>query len=288
MIPWQPLSHRLTGEEVETAYDGVPPHLARPLREWFIGAALQSDEGFLDRLGLRLRVTWDSYYTAVQTRAAELIDATVQRYASQEAMLDLVDAALNDISELASMRPDRKNTQRTLVLKLDDLLLLGGSAFKVREDLAALERRVVAAVQDAVQQTVELAQGTSAADHLSLAWKEAYGRAPDPGKAFSEAIKAVESAACPVVLPSDSLATLGKIRGELRASAELFEFAIAPGTVGVVIDMISTLWEGQTDRHGGNTPTRPVTQAAAESAVHTAATLVQWFLAGAIHRRPQR
>lgn len=39
------------------------------------------------------------------------------------------------------------------------------------------------------------------------------------------------------------------------------------------------------DRHGGSRPTQPVTQEAAEMAVHLAATLVQWFGAGRIHRR---
>jgi hypothetical protein len=45
------------------------------------------------------------------------------------------------------------------------------------------------------------------------------------------------------------------------------------------------LWEGHTDRHEGNRPALPITQPAAEMAVHAAAALVQWFSSGAIRRK---
>jgi hypothetical protein len=48
--------------------------------------------------------------------------------------------------------------------------------------------------------------------------------------------------------------------------------------------MIALLWEGQRDRHAGGPISQPVTQEAAQTAVHLAVTLVQWFSAGAIYR----
>ncbi|WP_226652833.1 hypothetical protein [Streptomyces hydrogenans] len=48
--------------------------------------------------------------------------------------------------------------------------------------------------------------------------------------------------------------------------------------------MMRALWEGQTSRHGGQTPTPPETLEAARAGVHLAATLVQWFVSGAVVR----
>jgi hypothetical protein len=55
----------------------------------------------------------------------------------------------------------------------------------------------------------------------------------------------------------------------------------APADIGPLVAMLRLLWQGQTDRHGGSTPTIPVT---AEAAVHLAVTLVQRFQSGAIRR----
>ncbi|SUP61782.1 Uncharacterised protein [Streptomyces griseus] len=45
-----------------------------------------------------------------------------------------------------------------------------------------------------------------------------------------------------------------------------------------------TLWTGQTSRHGSQTGTVPETLEAARAGVHLAATLVQWFISGAVTR----
>ncbi|MFJ9461334.1 hypothetical protein ACIRST_40475 [Kitasatospora sp. NPDC101447] len=75
----------------------------------------------------------------------------------------------------------------------------------------------------------------------------------------------------------------------LRDSPRKFALAIEQnggGDPAPVLGMLQLLWQGQTSRHGGQAPTRPETQVAAEMAVHLAATLVQWFTAGAVSRRP--
>jgi hypothetical protein len=46
------------------------------------------------------------------------------------------------------------------------------------------------------------------------------------------------------------------------------------------------LWEGQTSRHGAQTAAVPETLEAARASVHLAATLVQWFISGAVVRTP--
>lgn len=130
------------------------------------------------------------------------------------------------------------------------------------------------------------------AKHLSAAWDAAYGRNPSPSRAYSEAVKAVEESAIPVVLPTDQSATLGKVIGALRAAPGTWDCVFARGSrmtsatavtsMEIVIGMLDLLWANQTDRHA---PIQPVTQAQAESAVQLALALVEMFRSGAIFER---
>jgi hypothetical protein len=55
-------------------------------------------------------------------------------------------------------------------------------------------------------------------------------------------------------------------------------------TVDVVLAMLEALWHGQS-RHAGSANSRRQTQVEGESAVHLAATLVQWLGSGVLRRR---
>src|SRR5206468_2925758 len=117
-----------------------------------------------------------------------------------------------------------------------------------------LQLRVDPAVREQLIATIAEAAGTSVADHLTTAWNEAYRRQTDPVKSYSEAIKAVEAAAIPVISPNNAKATLGTVRGELKRNVSTYKFAIAgqgDDSVERVTGLISLLWEGQTSRHGG-------------------------------------
>lgn len=145
-----------------------------------------------------------------------------------------------------------------------------------------LQRRTTLATSEAV--SVQTGARGDAGTHLGNAWKAAYGQAPNPKEAYSEAILAVEAAAIPVVLPTDSGATLGKVIGHLRANPEQFEAvftrdaeAIRHETLSplqVVIAMADLLWSNQTERHA---PIEPIAPKQAELAVHLALTLVHAF-----------
>lgn len=129
-----------------------------------------------------------------------------------------------------------------------------------------------------------------AADHLSAAWDSAYGRTPDPDKAYSEAIRAVEAVACPLVLPSTATATLGQVRNHLRDAAAKWAVVLpakdgSPGPADPVVAMMTALWEGQRSRRAGTPSSRRQSQDEAEAAVHLAATLVQWLSSGVLYRR---
>jgi hypothetical protein len=170
---------------------------------------------------------------------------------------------------------------------LDDAL----SAYTISPDGRGLERRADATARAALDAAVSSASASSylgsAADHLVAAWTSAYAIRPDYSKSYSESVKAVEAAAHALIEPNNSRATLGTMRGHLRANPDQFRLVLpAPGIdIAPVTEMITVLWEGQTSRHGAKTPTRPETKEEARAAVHLAVTLVQWFSAGTIARR---
>lgn len=99
-------------------------------------------------------------------------------------------------------------------------------------------------------------------------------------------IRAVESAAIPVVTPNDLKATLGTIIGQLDKQGALYTTdgaSAANDGVSGIVAMMRMLWEQQTDRHGAN-PTIPATQDRVEFLLPIAAALVHAFSTGAVRR----
>lgn len=289
------LSERVAGREEEPLMDGAPPHLRPALLHWLerAGDESKADVTLYQRLALRLRIEYDpvgyKQYApssgggpkspAGKAAAGRYFGEVLNRY-GDEVLLDAVDLMLQVEGGPARSAPG----------DLEDVLEIGGSAWRVSVDGSHLERRVLEPVRDAVQRAIDEATAakSSAAEHIKEAWRQTYGRNPDPTKAYSEAIKAVESAAIPVVLPNDKKATLGKVVPHLRNNKGDWECAVHPGSVDTPLAMMESLWQGQSDRHAGSTPTVPVKQAEAEAAVHLATTLVHWFLSGAIKRSSVR
>jgi len=267
--PWRPLSVRLGHADFDdTLYEGVPAHLRDVLEKWVIRNVVHEHA---EVIRLRLRIP-----TRPQMR-----DVFVLTSQGDFKLLDVIDAALAANSIDAYARD-----------ALDAYLESAGSAYCVSARGDGLEMRVDPTVTSAVRETVAEATNTStagsAADHLTAAWTAVYGLSPDPSTSYGNSIKAVECAAHAVVQTNHARATLGTMLGELTANPHKFEFTIATGTDQIAVPqaMMRLLWDGQTSRHGKQTPTRPETLDEARVAVHTAATLVQWFVSGAITRLP--
>ena len=241
-------------------------------------------------LALRLRwsVPQDDHRVTRRpgSRPAGLAALEAKMDDSEDVFLDVIDGLLHVRAEAISL--DRLPLHAPFPQWLDDLLREGGSAWRVNGGETGLERRVEEAVSAAMAEATRSAPA-SAGGHLRLGWHEAYGRSPDPTKAYSEAIKAVEAAAIPVVCPTNPKATISTVRGDLDKTQGAWELAIidwaGASDAGPVVEMLRLLERGQTDRHGGVRPTQHVTQDAAEMAVHLATTLVQWFSAGHVRRR---
>jgi hypothetical protein len=118
-------------------------------------------------------------------------------------------------------------------------------------------------------------------------------RNPRPSEAYSEAVKAVEAAAIPVVTPYDQKAPLGKIIGEMRSSPGRYSTAFADAAdlgrttitpVEAVIATLDLLWKNHTDRHGVPGPIKPVTPEKAENAAYLALLLARLFTTGGARR----
>jgi hypothetical protein len=316
MTGWQPLSTRNVKRSpvADALHDGVPAHLAQPMLHW-LNSIFDDDYGhrsyrdvsdmerWAHRIAARVRLDIQRFRLnehgnisgpvenpyrgnnpASQTilavakrdvrrsRFSSLFGRRSSRNATR--FLDIIDAALAD------------GVKMEKAIELERLLADGGSAWRVADDNKGLQKRVDPTALEALQAISD----TTAGIHLSAAWTAAYGRHPIPSRAYSEAIKAVEAACIPVVLPGaqGAKATLGKVIIALNNHQQDWQLAIlssgAPADISPLLAMLRLLWQGQTDRHGGSTPTIPVTAQAAEAVVHLAVTLVQWFQSGAIQR----
>ncbi|GAA0802103.1 hypothetical protein Sya03_05610 [Spirilliplanes yamanashiensis] len=225
---------------------------------------------------------------------------------SDKALLDVVDALLDllpargqgpnradplPMQIIAAMNATKRDHRKSLQQHLDDARLM----YRISEDGRRLVRRTdrasELALRDASAAADQMPSSGSASKFLESAWEALAGLHPDPPRAYSEAIKAVEAAAHSVVQPNHAKATLGTMLGELKNARHRFVADVGqPGTsVGLetVISMAEALWTGQTSRHGGQYPTLMEDLSQARAALHLATTLVTWFASHVVRREPK-
>jgi hypothetical protein len=292
--------------------------MVRPLREWVYTTLREAPAGIgigEDRIVERLTLRLDLVLPDVGAREGEGLGsggAVTSRFlaydTSVDLLLDVVDAVLNLLSALddlvripwrrdgrgAGVSPGAEAWVTGRRSELDRLLGDALSVLRVQPDGRGLERRSDALAELALGEASRSAEAVpstgSAVRQLREAWGCVYALHPDPVKGYSQAIKAVESAALAVVEPHNAKATLGTMLGHLKANRGSFSLVIGgPGGMGDVAPLIENmklLWEGQTSRHGSSRPTREETLGEAEMAVHLAVMLVHWFTSGAVRRSP--
>ena len=264
---WAPLSRRVAGLGPDrTVHEGVPPYMVGVLRNWAYGIFSEAyrysgGSDLSDMIEFRLR-----------RESLNLSESSVDE------LLDVIDALL---SWWLSSESDEIDA-------LEEILTTGGAGWRVNADRKGLERRVDVTVTAAVIETVHTTRD-EAAEHLAAAWSATYGRHPDPDKAYSHAVLAVEAVSCPLVAPRSDRATLGSVIRDLNNQSDQWELVLAdrsgqPAKISGAIDMLNLLWRGQS-RHAGSSNSRRQTQAEAEAAVHLAAVLVQWLSSGVLRRK---
>jgi hypothetical protein len=278
---WTPLSRRSAGlppaEPVETVPDWLYPRLA----EWLYHV-LQFTDGpvMVLRPGHGLTDTTRDIMIRVRTATQPWLLA-----AEDPTLLDAIDATVAHGDWVVDGWTNYGNPDT-----LERMLAAANFAWRVNADWRGLERRIDPIVTAAVTATIRTASA-EAAGHIAAAWDACHGRQPDPDKAYAEAVKAVEAAACALVLPANGSATMGTVRDHLRDAPAKWDLVLPrkdgnAGPVTPVVEMLTALWEGQRSRHAGTASSRRQTQAEAEAAVHLAATLVQWLTAGVLRRTP--
>lgn len=151
-----------------------------------------------------------------------------------------------------------------------------------RDQIYRLERRSPKGVEELAQEAVDSTNAT-AGQHLRNAWAKSRDIQPDPAGAMTEAIRAVEAAAGPVVIPKDQRPQLSKIVGAIRDNANWTLILETrddghPDQRDVLIGMLEVLAFAEQHRHSGTPPTSDQAMAHAQ----LAATLVGWFSAGAV------
>ncbi|GAA4875887.1 hypothetical protein GCM10023222_35100 [Saccharopolyspora cebuensis] len=204
-------------------------------------------------------------------------------YVAGERLLEIVDAILYWHFPVAL-----DEHSRSAIKHLDRILTAGDSAWRVSSKLNSLERRVNETATAAAAH-VSGTTGAEPAEHLANAWYSAYGRIPDPDKAYDSAVLALESVFCPLVSPHNNRATLGTVIRDLRNQVSKWELAIGgpdgePVGIAPLVQMLDLIWKGQS-RHGGNSNSRNQTQAEAVAAVHMAITLAQWVSSDILTRK---
>jgi hypothetical protein len=224
--------------------------LEQPIREWIYDTAQKVEDRAVVRVFTRLNLAGPKLrpgtdepwkirvsFLAYKTPAKHLLEIA-------DVLLDLV---YLQYEKYSSSEVELARSQETL----QELLSDARSAYQVRAaDVRGLYRRSISAstasMSEASHIVAENTSASSAAMHLRIAWEEIHALEPDPVKAYSEAIKAVEAAAHAVVEPDNPESTLGTMIRALFADSSKVSLAISDGRVSTLRAMMSLLWSGQT------------------------------------------
>jgi hypothetical protein len=172
---------------------------------------------------------------------------------------------------------------------LKNILVEGGSRWTI--GTRSGKRGLVARVPEGVQLAAEgvMRSPGHAGPRLAEAWNAAFSIDPNPSHAYSLAVKAVEDATIPLMLPNNPNATLGNVLSHMKDTSWGLPFTREHGQYPVsqtLIGQMQMLWSGQTDRHGGaDGPSVAVSQQAAEAAVMFAVPIIWAFTSGAASKR---
>lgn len=300
---WRPLDVDTEDEiaEYDALHDGVPPWMQAAFWAWvkdqvtmtrrypdgsggFPALKVQLTEEMCQTLRIPLPdLRWPPNASSygMSERGTNQLTSAMAVLARHPKPLQIADYLLAHPSDDGGQAP----------AKLETLLTRSKSAWTVgtRAGKPGLVRRVPQGVQVAADAV--MAQSNMAGVRLAQAWEYLYGLDPKPSEAYRKAIQAIEDAAVPVVSPKNTSATLGTVLAQMEQQGDWGlpmdrEHSKLP-TGEVLIGLMRVVWHGQHDRHGGQ-PSAPgnVSFEEARVAVAAAVTLVDWFTARLVARKP--
>ncbi|MDQ1438359.1 MAG: hypothetical protein QOK43_1988 [Acidimicrobiaceae bacterium] len=301
---WVPLSAREDAERrssLDALHQDVPPWLHASLWGWCaqrvrIGSARDTVQQIERSLRFSSGMAFDDRadtMAAFGSSEVPALSALRQAVVADETLfLDVVDWLVSRMYVDHADYEDRGEALEeeeyydSQLAQLDEILEQAGSMWTV--DRTSTPRRLVRRVPAEIVAAAKQATSPDdrASEHLTKAWAATYGRRPAPSEAYSQAVKAVEAVAIPVVCPANPRPTLGRVVKDLQAKPSKWHVGLrhpnSDHAVVVVAEMCDLLWKGQADRHGSSAGPPAVSLAEAEAAVHLAATLVQWFRSGVV------
>jgi hypothetical protein len=295
--PWRPLSRR-HDPGYDSLHEGIPAWLWQSAWDWAM-PWLQSTRatGIRSGSGTSVRLSGSTelepnraVLKLVERRLRIGLDWSRGDIGALESLRVLTVHDSDHFLDLLDLLLDRLGPSNASADILDSILKEAGSAWNVRHRQAhyCLERRILEAVVVVADQVISAAG--RAGKHLEAAWSAVYGRHPNASQAYREAVRAIEASAALVVSPDNSVATLGSIIRDMKASPPKWSVALTPppafDCTMTLIGMLELLWKSQFDRHGTPSDDVPLTVSAveAEAAVHLAATLAHWFTTGVVER----
>lgn len=277
---WTPLDPRTGGRLPERApVEGVPDWLLEPLWEWVL---LYVFGGNTKHPGAQRYAAFTALSLEFQLNLGSSRDEN-SRFALLRRAVDREPDFLLSIADWAlHMRYGGEAHLRTL---LDG----AGSVWALAPDQKRLTRRVLPEAQAAAERVISA--GDKAAELIGSAWLAVYGLKPNPTDGFNQAVRAVEAVACPVIIPNDGDATLGRAIGILKANkggfSTVFQNPRNTDPVDAVLALMQLVWTNNYARHAAD-PSVPlhVSQEEAEAALTAAVALVTFFQRGFFVRSP--
>lgn len=231
-------------------------------------------------------------------RAAARLDVSESFYRIEGfKLLDVIDQVIDlSITQPESIDVGIADAIKDLKTTFDDHRSLYTVGDVNRKSGIGLIARVDPAVQDAVSHLIGHQTG-SAGQHLSAAWDALHRLHPDPAASYSEAVRAIEAALGPIVLPDANGPTLGAIKKALLNTNAWASVLDRTGPVGkppaisqasessvvFLIDLIERVY-GTHARHGSDDEYREQTQAQAAAAVYAAVAILGWAQTGLLVR----
>jgi hypothetical protein len=273
-----------------TPAEGIPPHLWPSLRDWLNPRLLRRAQNVHHDWVETLRLELIREFERVRRVDFHITEGT-HRWDALANIESMILAERNGSLglDLANFLLERTQVSDTDQALLRRILLEAGSVWTVDPSAPRLARRVEPTLELTYAELV--GAGGVASQLLQEAWGDIYGQQPDPSDGYRQAIRAVEAVSCPLILPRDNTATLGKVIGHMKANRNPWSFVL-PGNgrdvdpQDAVLDHMRLLWTSQYDRHVTNGTALSVSQPEAEAALPVAITLVQWFTGGAITINP--